>query len=57
VAAGKAAGDGFDAWQPLEDGIHAPEAAAAKRGEFSFVWVHAVGGLCHRGKIQRANGQ
>jgi len=53
MAAGKAAGDGFDAGQPLEDGFHAPEAATAKRGEFSFVWVHGVGGLRQRGKIQR----
>ena len=49
VAAGKAAGDGFDAGQPLEDGFHAPEAAAAKRGGFSFVCVHGIGGLRERG--------
>jgi len=40
LAAGKAAGDGNDTGQAFEDGFHAPEAAAAKGGGFSFIRAH-----------------
>jgi hypothetical protein len=61
AAAGKTAGDGNDTGQPLEDGFHAPEAAATEVGDFNFVGfvrVHAVGnGTGERGEIQRGDGR
>ena len=57
-AAGESARDGNDAGQPFKNGLHAPEAAAAEVGDFSFVCVHRYWfGCAQRGKIQRACGK